>query len=196
MCVWSGGLSLPACCVLACASQGGVGDSGGECNVPYTYRCVAVRCTAGHCQEGEQAEGSKGTGVNRQSLGIRAGALSSPTQLISSRTLPTLFSTPLRYYNPGPGDLLDPRSSYYSFTMGPVFFLILDSESETHATSPQVRDLGGYSPRPASGRITFTFTFFLKMQKPPLRWLLWPYCNHMDRHSWPAMLQDAAQLYL
>ena len=47
--------------------------------------------------------------------------------------------TPLRYYNPGPGDLLDPRSSYYSFTMGPVFFLILDSESETHATSPQVR---------------------------------------------------------
>ena len=37
--IWSGGLSLPARCALTCgAIQGGVRDSGGECNVPYTYR--------------------------------------------------------------------------------------------------------------------------------------------------------------
>jgi hypothetical protein len=83
------------------------GDSGGECNVPYTYRFYTPAWEA--AQQPTSAAGAS-----------RARALAAA----SLQDLPQRVNT---------------NTSYYSFDMGGVHFLMLDSETPSHPSSPQGR---------------------------------------------------------
>ena len=113
-------------------------DSGGECNVPHTYRYYTPAQTLSpQRQQQHQQQQQEQQPQQQQRRRLRHVPTSKPSGALSRfrSTISGGFTT--RSQSDVGFESLDPHRSYYSFGMGKVFILMLDSEMPSHPGSPQ-----------------------------------------------------------
>jgi hypothetical protein len=136
------------------AMQNQSNDSGGDCNVPFTYRMYTPAATlwarpaqqtpasissSSSSRDGKQPAG--GVAATGDRIPVAASRRLSATpqhhqQQQEEEGLPHASTKAKPHVPPRPGPL-DPWRSYYAFTMGPVAFVLLDTETFSHHGSEQ-----------------------------------------------------------
>jgi hypothetical protein len=156
------------------AMAGASSDSGGECNVPYTYRFYTpaatlwARQTAGSLIMPTTTTSSSSSSSRRQgtppprrpppaaaTAGVAAGRHLASASSTTSSSSSKQGQSSSQGWAPRPGPL-DPWRAYYAFAMGPVAYIMVDTDTPSDQGSPQwqyvadqlaqVRGVSGVSP--------------------------------------------------
>jgi hypothetical protein len=115
-------------------------DSGGECNVPYTYRFYTPAATLWARQPAGSLSMPATTSTSSStSAQGRVQPVAAPAVPAAGRHLASAGSSSKqqqRAWPPRPGPL-DPWRAYYAFNMGPVAYIMIDTDTPSHHGSPQ-----------------------------------------------------------